>query len=135
MRITLQVAKEHTKSRGPTRSRIRARQPISSAAMHPCVKRPHLENVMSSPILHGRQPGTFEPRSRSLSDTSKTPPWKVRALFNAEPARPQMGAKVGSYLAVLTEANARGMLRRKKKSAADVAANDEAERFPPSIVR
>lgn len=43
---------------------------------------------------------------------------KVRALFAAEFARLKIGAKVGSYLAVLTESNVRGMLRRKARLAA-----------------
>ncbi len=38
-----------------------------------------------------------------------------------EVARLTIGAKVGSYLAVLTESNVRGMLRRKVRLAADPA--------------
>jgi hypothetical protein len=80
---------------------------------------------MSLPFLQGHQPVTHERQIRSLSDSSDTPAWKVRALFNAELARLQMGAKVGSYLTVLTESNVRGMLRRKAKLAADLAQNDK----------
>ena len=86
---------------------------------------------MSSPFFRGLQPGTYERQIRSLSDSSNTPPSKVRALFNAELARLQMGAKIGSYLAVLTESSVRGMLRRKTKLAADVAANAERGRSRP----
>jgi hypothetical protein len=90
---------------------------------------------MSSPFLHGHQPGTYERQIRSLSDRSNTPPGKVRALFDTELARLKMGATVGSYLAVLTEANVRGMLRRKTKLAADLAANDKGSRSQPPSVR
>jgi hypothetical protein len=79
---------------------------------------------MSSPFLYGHQPGTYERQIRSLSDSSDTPRWRVRALFDTELARLQMGAKIGSYLAVLTESNVRGMLRRKAKLA-EIAANDK----------
>jgi hypothetical protein len=80
---------------------------------------------MSSPFLYGHRPITHERQIRSLSDRSDAPPWEVRALFNAELARLQMGAKVGSYLAVLTESNVRGMLSRKAKPTADLAENDK----------
>ena len=53
----------------------------------------------------------------SLSDRSGEPPTEVRALFVAEFARLKIGAKVGSYLAVLTQSNVRGMLRRKTRAA------------------
>lgn len=78
---------------------------------------------MSSPFLRGHQPDTYERQIRSLSDSNDMPLSKVRALFDAEMGRLQMGAKVGSYLAVLTESNVRGMLRRKAKLAAALAAN------------
>jgi hypothetical protein len=58
---------------------------------------------------------------RSLSDQSGTPLAQVRTLFSDELARLKMGAKVGSYLGVLTTSNVRGMLRRKQRLAADVA--------------
>jgi hypothetical protein len=69
---------------------------------------------MSSPVLHGHQLGTYD---------------------NAELAQPQMGAKVGSYLAVLTESSVRGLLRRKTKSAAEPAANDEGRCVRPASAR
>ena len=87
---------------------------------------------MSSPFLHGHQPGAYERQIRSLSDSSNTPPSKVRALFNEELARLQMGAKVGSYLAVLTESNVRGMLRRKTKRAADLADSQQDDSKVPA---
>jgi len=90
---------------------------------------------MSSPFLRSHQPGTHERQIRSLSESSDTPAWKVRALFNAELARLQMGASVGSYLAVLTESNVRGMLRRKAKLAVDLAENDDGGCLRPPSVR
>lgn len=49
---------------------------------------------------------------RSLSDRSGVELGQVRALFDRERVRLGMGAKIGSYLAVLTTANVRGMLQR-----------------------
>ncbi len=57
-----------------------------------------------------RQPDERE--IRSLSDQSGVAPAQVRTLFRHEHARLGMGAKVHSYLAVLTASNVRGMLRR-----------------------
>jgi hypothetical protein len=65
-----------------------------------------------SPVAHERE-------VQALSDRSGAPPTEVRALFAAEFARLKIGARVGSYLAVLTESNVRGMLRRKARLAAD----------------
>lgn len=48
----------------------------------------------------------------ALSDQSGVAPAQVRALFRQEHARLGMGAKVHSYLAVLTASSVRGMLRR-----------------------
>jgi hypothetical protein len=57
-----------------------------------------------------RQPDERE--IQSLSDQSGVAPAHVRTLFRHERARLGMGAKVHSYLAVLTASNVRGMLRR-----------------------
>jgi hypothetical protein len=54
---------------------------------------------------------------RSLSDTGGPPTADGRALYAAERSRLRIGAKVGSYLAVLTQSNERGMLRRKTLAA------------------
>jgi hypothetical protein len=51
--------------------------------------------------------------TRSLA----APSTEVRALYVAEFARLKIGAKVGSYLAVLTQSSVRGMLRRKTLAA------------------
>ena len=66
--------------------------------------------VHDRPVAHDRE-------IQALSDRSGAPPTEVRALFAAEFARLKIGAKVGSYLAVLTESNVRGMLRRKTLAA------------------
>jgi hypothetical protein len=54
---------------------------------------------------------------QSLCDRTGRAPAEVRDLFGREFSRLEMGAKVGTYLAVLTESNVRGMLRRKARSA------------------
>ena len=59
---------------------------------------------------HDRQPDERE--IRSLSDRSGVSPAHVRTLFRHERARLGMGAKVHSYLAVLTASNVRAMLQR-----------------------
>jgi hypothetical protein len=64
---------------------------------------------------------------RPPSDRSGAPPTEVRALFVAEFARLKIGAKIGSYLSVLTQSNVRGMLRR-KTLAAEAAARTKASR-------
>ncbi len=82
-----------------------------------------------------RRPQSDEREIRALSDQSGAPLAHVRDLFGRELARLQMGAKVGSYLGVLTASSVRGMLRRKARLAEDVAqllATDEriASRMP-----
>ena len=62
-----------------------------------------------------------EPHGRaiqSLCDRTGAPPAEVRDLFGCEFARLKMGAKVGAYLAVLTESNVRAMLQRKARATA-----------------
>jgi hypothetical protein len=54
---------------------------------------------------------------KSLSHKTGATPSEVRALFAVEFARLKIGAKVASYLAVLTESNVRGMLRRNARVA------------------
>jgi hypothetical protein len=73
---------------------------------------------MSAPIRKHDNPAAHEREIRSLSVSSGTSPAEVRALFMPELARLKIGAKVGSYLAVLTQSNVRGMLRRKARLAA-----------------
>jgi hypothetical protein len=61
------------------------------------------------------KPPSHEREIRSLSTRTAIPPDEVRALFAHEFARLGMGAKVGTYLTVLTTSNVRAMLRRKGK--------------------
>jgi hypothetical protein len=62
------------------------------------------------------QTASHEREIRSLATRAAVPPVEVRALFAHEFARLGMGAKVGSYLSVLTASNVRAMLRRKSQS-------------------
>ena len=57
---------------------------------------------------------------QSLCDRTDAAPAEVRDLFGSEMLRLTMGAKVRAYLAVLTEANVRAMLRRKSLLKANV---------------
>ena len=57
---------------------------------------------------------------QTLCDRTGATPEEVRDLFGSEMLRLKVGAKVGAYLAVLTEANVRAMLRRKAPRAANV---------------
>jgi Protein of unknown function (DUF3562) len=50
---------------------------------------------------------------RSLHDRTGAPLPEVRRLFAHEFSRLELGAKVRSYLSVLTVSNVRAMLRRK----------------------
>jgi hypothetical protein len=65
-------------------------------------------------------PQAGEREIRALSDQSGVPLVQVRTLFRLELKRLGMGAKVGSYLAVLTTSNVRGMLRRRARLAGAV---------------
>ena len=69
---------------------------------------------------------------RFLSDQSGVEPAEVRTLFRYELARLGMGAKVHSYLAVLTASNVRGMLRRtaRRSEAAQLAQECIGKRAP-----
>ena len=69
---------------------------------------------------------------RSLSDQSSEPLVQVRTSFPRKFARLGIGAGVGSYLAVLTAANTRGMLRRRARleGAAQSVQERDATRTP-----
>lgn len=75
---------------------------------------------MSTPIPGGHEPAAHEREIDSLSDQSGASPAEVRALFVPEFKRLKMGAKVGSYLEVLTTSNVRAMLRRRIRPATEV---------------
>ena len=74
---------------------------------------------MNAPVEHPNSQ-QHEREIRSLSDRSGASVAQVRTLFSDEFARLKMGAKVGSYLGVLTASNVRGMLRRKARLASDL---------------
>jgi hypothetical protein len=76
---------------------------------------------MRAPFEHRNDPLAHERAIQSLSEKSGASPAEVRAVFGDELARLKMGAKVGSYLGVLTASNVRGMLRRKASLAARLA--------------
>ena len=61
------------------------------------------------PAPHGRA-------IQSLCDRTGAAPALVRHLFGCEFSRLEMGAKVGAYLAVLTESNVRAMLKRRARA-------------------
>jgi hypothetical protein len=69
--------------------------------------------------------GAHEREIRFLSDRVGATETEVRTLFVSEFARLEMGARVSSYLTVLTTSSVRGMLRRK---AARLAAAADATR-------
>ncbi len=66
--------------------------------------------MRAPPDRDDRQPDERE--IRALSDQGGVAPARIRTLFRHEQARLGMGAKVHSYLAVLTASNVRGMLLR-----------------------
>jgi hypothetical protein len=70
-----------------------------------------LLNIPEDPVPHGRA-------IQSLCKLTGAEPAEVRDLFSSEFSRLEMGAKVGTYLTVLTESNVRAMLRRKARLAA-----------------
>jgi hypothetical protein len=71
---------------------------------------------MSSPLERGKEAVRHERAIRSLLDRTGAPVAEVRSLFAQEFSRLEMGAKVRSYLAVLTASKVRTMLRRKSGS-------------------
>lgn len=71
---------------------------------------------MSSLFERGTESVRHERAIRSLRDRTGAPAAEVRSLFAKEFSRLELGAKVRSYLAVLTASNVRTMLRRKRES-------------------
>jgi hypothetical protein len=68
---------------------------------------------MSAPLERGNESARDERAISSLRDGSGAPLVEVRRLFAQEFSRLELGAKVRSYLSVLTASNVRAMLRRK----------------------
>jgi hypothetical protein len=62
---------------------------------------------------------------RALSDRSGVSLAQVRMLFGDEFARLKIGAKVGSYLGVLTASNVRGMLQRRARVASNLPTSEK----------
>ena len=70
---------------------------------------------MSSLSERGKEAVRHERAITSLRDRAGVPLAEVRGLFAQEFSRLELGAKVRSYLSVLTAANVRAMLRRKAR--------------------
>ena len=68
---------------------------------------------MNSLFDAGREAVRHERAITSLCDRTGAPLAVVRSLFAQELSRLELGAKVRSYLAVLTASNVRAMLPRK----------------------
>jgi uncharacterized protein DUF3562 len=68
---------------------------------------------MSSISEHGKETVRHERAISSLRERTGAPLAEVRSLFAQELSRLELGAKVRSYLSVLTAANVRAVLRRK----------------------
>jgi hypothetical protein len=73
----------------------------------------HGEVSMSSPLERGKESVRHERAISSLRDRSGAPLVEVRRLFAQEFSRLELGAKVRSYLSVLTASHVRALLRRK----------------------
>ncbi len=61
----------------------------------------------------GQEAARHERAMSSLCDRTGAAPAEVRRLFTQEFSRLELGAKVRSYLAVLTTSNVHALLRRK----------------------
>jgi hypothetical protein len=67
-----------------------------------------------SPLFDGdKEAVRHESAINSLRNRSGAPLAEVRSLFAQEFSRLELGAKVRSYLSILTASNVRTMLRRK----------------------
>ncbi len=69
---------------------------------------------MSELSKRGKEDVGHERAISSVRDRTGASLAEVRNLFAQEFSRLQLGAKVRSYLSVLTAANVRGMLRRRR---------------------
>lgn len=72
---------------------------------------------MSSLSERGRETARHERAINSLRDRTGAPLAEVRSLFAQELSRLEPGARVRSYLAVLTASKVRAMLRRRLRHA------------------
>ncbi|GAC1452414.1 MAG: hypothetical protein PVSMB6_04530 [Steroidobacteraceae bacterium] len=70
---------------------------------------------MSAPSERGKETAARHERAiGTLLDRTDAPVAEVRGLYAQEFSRLELGAKVRSYLAVLTASNVRTLLRRKE---------------------
>lgn len=79
---------------------------------------------MSSILARGPESDRHDRAISSLADRAGASPAVVRALFMGELSRLRLGARVRSYLQVLTTSNVRAMLRR-EASTDDVARRED----------
>ena len=94
---------------------------VSAVAVRPDVSAAGKQWEDRAFIEPSNEPGAHEREIKFLSDKTGATRTEVRALFAAEFARLKIGAKVASYLGVLTESNVRGMLRRNARVAPECA--------------
>ena len=90
---------------------VSAHRPAAAPSRNMRVK--FTEVSMSSLPERGKEAVRQERAISSLRDRTGAPLVEVRRLFAQEFSRLELGAKVRSYLSVLTASNVRAMLRRK----------------------
>jgi hypothetical protein len=89
---------------------MRARRPATGPAAN---VRVNLGEVSMSPLFEpGKEAVRHERAMSSLSQRSGAPLAQVRSLFAQEFSKLELGAKVRSYLTVLTASKVRARLRR-----------------------
>lgn len=87
---------------------------------------------MSSLFDRSNEALRHERAINSLRRRTGAPLTEVRSLFAQEFSRLELGAKVRSYLAVLTASNVRAMLRRKDTQSRKTAMLDQtSQSLPP----
>ena len=85
---------------------------------------------MSSLFDRSKEALRHERAIDSLRERSGAPLAEVRSLFAQEFSRLELGAKVRSYLAVLTASKVRAMLRRKDTRSRKTASLDQRSDSP-----
>jgi hypothetical protein len=86
-----------------------------------CLLTFHAGVSVNAPLERGKEAVRHERAISSLRDRTGAPLAEVRSLFTKEFSRLELGAKVRSYLAVLTTSNVLAMLRRTAARSADKA--------------
>jgi hypothetical protein len=82
---------------------------------------------MNAPLYDRYGPWTHERGIQIIRDWAGASSSEVQTLLPPEFARLTMGAKVGSYIAVLTESSARGMSQRRTRLAANLGQTPSAQ--------